>query len=150
MNTLIVGIGSEILCDDGVGIHVIRQLRLQPIAATINMIELGTAGLALLDTVKGFDRLVIVDAIQTGAEPGTVHVLTGDEIVKASHLGPTHEADLPTVLALGRVLGDDVMPSEVIVFAVEAEDIATFSEDLSPAVAEAIPNVIRQIEELFV
>ena len=149
MNTIIVGIGSEILCDDGVGIHVIRQLRLQPIAASVNMIELGTAGLSILDTVKGFERLIVIDAIQTGAKPGTIHILTGDDIARATHLGPSHEADLPTVLALGRVLGSDVIPSDVVVFAIEAEDISTFSEELTPAVAEAVPNVVEKIEELF-
>jgi Ni,Fe-hydrogenase maturation factor len=60
-----------------------------------------------------------------------------------------HEADLPTVLALGeRVLGRKA-PGEVVVVAVEAEDLTTFSESLTPRVEHAVAGAVRVIEGLF-
>ena len=84
----------------------------------------------------------------TGAEPGTVHVLDGADVARASHLGAGHDADLPTVLALGEKLAGDQMPREVIVVAVEAVDVLSVSEHLSPAVEAAISNAVRKVEQL--
>ena len=114
------------------------------------MIELGTAGLGLLDSVRGYDRLILIDAIVTGAEPGTVHVLDGVDVARASHLGPGHDADLPTVLALGEKLASDQMPQEVIVVAVEAADVISVSTDLTPAVEAAVSEAAATVEKLCV
>ena len=114
----------------------------------MDIAELGTAGLGLLDSVQGYDRLVLVDAILTGARPGTVHELRGSEIARASHLGPGHDADLPTVLALGEKLTGGSMPRDVIVFAVEASDLTTISTELTPAVAVAVAEAADRIESL--
>ncbi len=112
------------------------------------MIELGTAGLSLLDSVRGYDRLIIIDAIVTGAEPGTVHVLDGVDVARAFHLGPGHDADLPTVLALGEKLAADQMPRDVTVVAVEASDVITVSTHLTPAVEDAVPAAAARVERL--
>jgi len=114
----------------------------------VDVVELGTAGLGLLDAVRGYDRLIIIDAIVTGAEPGTVHVLDGVDVARASHLGPGHDADLPTVLALGKKLAADQMPQDVIVVAVEAADVVTVSTFLTPAVNAAVSEAAAKVEQL--
>jgi hydrogenase maturation protease len=147
MRTLVAGIGSSILGDDGVGIHAVRQLEARATNLSFDIIELGTAGLTLLDSVEGYDNLVIIDAIVTGAPPGTIHELTGDELASSTHLGAGHEADLPTTLALGRKLSKH-MPADVRVIAVEAGNLDDFSEHLSPEVKAAIPKVLARVEAL--
>lgn len=146
MKTLVVGIGSTIRGDDGVGVQAVRQFKAR-CPESVEVIELGTAGLSLLDFVEGFDRLVIIDAILTGAAPGTVHELTGEEVAKTVHLGVGHEADLPTALSLGQKLSRH-MPADVVVVAVEAADTTTFSEELTPEVAFAIPEVLERVERI--
>jgi hydrogenase maturation protease len=148
VRTLVVGIGSTIRGDDGVGVHAARRLKLRDALADIDIIELGTAGLALLDFVEGYDRLIVLDAITSGASPGTVSVLTGDDVARTAHLGVGHEADLPTTLALGRRLSDRRIPEEVAVVAVEASDLHSFSERLTPAVEAAIEPALAEVARL--
>ena len=149
MKTLIVGIGSTILRDDGVGIHAARELRTRSSSNKVDIMEIGTAGLSILDLVEGYDRLIIIDAIVTNAPPGTIHYLTQEDMARAVHLGTGHEADLPTTLALGNKLMGGHMPKKIIVVAVEAGDIATFSEQLTPEVEAAILEVLDGIERLL-
>jgi hydrogenase maturation protease len=115
----------------------------------VDIIEVGTAGLSILDYVRGYDRLIFVDAIVSGAEPGTVHELRGVDVRRASHLGPGHDADLPTVFALGEKLVGEQMPREISVIAVEAADINTISTELTPAVAAAVPKAIARVETVL-
>jgi len=147
MKTLVVGIGSTIRRDDGVGVRAARRFKARS-PNSVDVIELGTAGLSLLDFVEGFDRLVVIDAIVTGAPPGTVYQLTGEEVAKTVHLGIGHEADLPTALSLGQKLSRH-MPADVVVVAIEAGDITTFSEELTPEVASAMPEVQARLESLI-
>jgi hydrogenase maturation protease len=148
VRTLVVGIGSTIRGDDGVGVHAARQLKLRDALPDVDIIELGTAGLALLDFVEGYDRLIVLDAITSGASPGTVNVLTGNDVARAAHLGVGHEADLPTTLALGRRLARRQIPKEVVVVAVEASDLHSFSERLTPAVEAAIEPALAEVAQL--
>jgi hydrogenase maturation protease len=114
----------------------------------VDITELGTAGLGILDSVQGYDRLILIDAIVTGASPGTVHELRGSDVARASHLGPGHDADLPTVLALGERFTGELMPRDVIVVAVEASDIITVSTDLTLAVEAAVFEAAARVEAL--
>ena len=147
MKTLIAGIGSTILSDDGVGVHVVHRLLERPLPPGVDVVDIGTGGLALLDLVSGYDKLVLVDAAVTGAAPGTVHRFAGTDVASTVHLGVGHDADLPTTLALGKDLMGMSMPDDVIVIAVEAADITTFSVQLTPAVEAAIPTVLAAIDE---
>lgn len=149
MKTLIVGIGSTILSDDGVGVHVVERLRESGLPDNVDTLELGTAGLSMLDLVDGYDRLIIVDAIVTGAAPGTLHTLRGEDVACAHHLSTTHEADLPTTLALGRELPGLEMPTDIAVIAIEAADLTTFSEQLTAEVAAAIPRAMTAVLTLL-
>jgi hydrogenase maturation protease len=149
VKTLVVGIGSTILSDDGVGVRVVERLSERALPAQVEVVQLGTAGLGLLDLVEDCQRLILVDAIVTGAVPGTLHELRGDDVARAAHLGPGHEADLPTTLAFGqRVLGRK-LPHQVVVIAVEAEDLTTFSESLTPRVHAAVEPAVARIEALL-
>jgi hydrogenase maturation protease len=147
--TLIVGVGSTILGDDGVGVRLARELVARGVPAGVDVIELGTGGLGLLDHVAGYDRLIVLDAIVTGAPPGTVHVSTDNAIPATLHVGPGHEADLRTTLALGRKLVGSRMPEEVVVLAVEARDARSFSEHLTPEVEAAVPGALRKVEQFL-
>jgi len=147
VKTLIVGIGSTIRGDDGIGVHAVRRLKSCRLPDHVHTLEVGTGGLALLDFVEGYDRLIIIDAIVTGALAGTVHELRGEEVARTVHLAAGHEADLPTTLALGGELNRS-MPDDVVVVAVEAGNLTTFSECLTPEVEAAIPKVLSKLKDL--
>ncbi len=150
MKTLIVGIGSTIRGDDGVGVSAAKQCEAHLCSAgNVDVVEIGTGGLSLLDVIQGYDCLILLDAIITGSAPGTVHILGIEELIETVHLGPGHEADLITTLELGRKLAVGTLPAEIHIVAIEVSDITTFSSKLTPAVQSAIPAAVSAVEGLL-
>ena len=142
---LVLGVGNPILSDDGVGIHVARELlKLQ--LPGVEVEELAASGLELLDVVRGYDKVIIVDAIQTTeGEPGQLHVLDEKDFEKSIHGSSPHGINIATALALGRKLVPDEMPKEVVFFAVEAEDLVNVGERLTAKVANALPGIVERV-----
>jgi hydrogenase maturation protease len=146
-NTLLLGLGNDILTDDAVGLNVVRQLR-QEFARDdrVDVRETMEMGLALLDFMVGYRAVVIVDSIQTGrASPGTIHEV---DAAGLSHLaGRTpHFLGVGDTLALGRRLGL-AMPDEVRIIAVEVEDPFTLGTHMTPALQAALPAVLERVRQ---
>jgi hydrogenase maturation protease len=146
MRTLILGLGNPILKDDSIGLRVAQELR-----AKINdapEVEIGEdywGGLRLMERMIGFDRAIIIDAICTGADPGTIHLLSPDDI-PTQRSASAHDVNLPTALEFGRQAGAKLPTSEdIILIGVEAADVQTFDETLSPEVENAFPIVLEVV-----
>jgi hydrogenase maturation protease len=141
MRTLVVGVGNLLRTDDGVGIHVINGLNER--FPGVNTLDAAMGSIEIIDAMRGYDRAVIVDAIETGAEPGTVYQvnLTGGE--KPPTITHSHGTDILTVLQLGRQLYGDEMPREIILLAIEAEDTTTISDEPTPKVRVAIEKILE-------
>jgi hydrogenase maturation protease len=142
MKTLVLGIGNTILSDDGVGCRVAQRLkrRLQG-RDDVTVKDTALSGLSLLDEVAGYERLIIIDAIQTqGGKPGAIYRLTPGDF-KTGRMAIIHDIGMFSTLELGRKLEMD-MPREVVIFAIEVKDMVTFSEKLSPEVKKAIPRAV--------
>ena len=145
--TLILGLGNPILTDDGVGIHVVRAAAAHAQQADLVFAEASVGGLRLLDTLTGYERVILVDAIQTpDGKPGKIHLLHPNDLRASLHSGSTHDLSLPGALALGRQLGLALPTDEALtIVAVEVEDVLTFGESCTPAVAAAIPWVVEMV-----
>lgn len=146
MRTLILGLGNPLLKDDSVGLRVAQELRNR-----INgdpAIEIGEdywGGLRLMERMIGFDRAIIVDAICTDAPPGTVHILSPDDI-PTQRSASVHDVNLTTALELGRQAGAKLPASEdIMLVGIEAADVQTFDEELSPEVETALPAAIGTV-----
>lgn len=147
VRVLILGVGNPILSDDGVGIHVARELKKRKMPG-VDVEELAASGLELLDVVRGYDKVVIIDAIQTTkGTPGELHILEEKDFEKSIHGASPHGINIATALALGRKLVPNEMPKEVVFFAVEAEDLVNVSERLTPKVAKALPRIVEQVRK---
>ena len=145
--TLILGLGNPILTDDGVGIHVVRAVAARGRCDGVTLAEVSVGGLRLLDTLTGYERVILVDAIQTpDGRPGQVYLLHLNDLRASLHSGSTHDLSLPGALTLGRQLGL-VLPTDeaVTIVAIEVEDVLTFGESCTPAVAAAIPEAIEMV-----
>lgn len=152
MRTLVLGLGNPILTDDGVGIHVVRavaiQMALRPLPIeedAVTYAEASVGGLRLLDILAGFDRVILVDAIQTlGGSPGQLHRLGPAALQQSRHSGSTHDLSLAGALKLGRDLAMSLPQDEaIVILAIEVEDVCTFDESCTPAVAAAIPRAVE-------
>ena len=145
--TLVLGLGNPILTDDGVGIHVVRAVAARGRCDDVTLAEASVGGLRLLDTLTDYERVILVDAIQTpDGRAGQVYLLHPNDLHASLHSGSTHDLSLPDALTLGRKLGL-VLPTDeaVTIVAVEVEDVLTFGESCTPAVAAAIPGAVEMV-----
>ena len=147
MKPLILCLGNEVLSDDGFGFAVAARLRERPelmIAADVEAVAV--AGFALLDLLNNRDRVLIVDTIQTKiASPGTISEFPAGQFTPSKNLTTSHQISLPQAMALGRELGY-TMPTAIDVLAVEAEDLVTLKEMLTPSVSAAVEPAINSVE----
>ena len=145
---LVLGMGNPILSDDGVGLVVAQRLRETPMPGAVEVSESEVAGLRLLELVRGFTRVIIIDALKSPAdsarEPGEIVRYEAKDFKGGQRYGSAHSIGLGTVLELGDRLGYD-MPQDVVVYAIEAVDVETFGEELSSPVAAAAERVIALI-----
>jgi hydrogenase maturation protease len=161
MKTLIIGLGNPILGDDGVGWVVAEQVRAalsnpqsaipNPQSIEVDCASLG--GLSLMERLTDAGRVILVDAIFTGAHPvGTVSRFLLDELpnLSAGHSASAHDTSLRNALQVGRDMHVPLPDDEnVIIVTVEAENVYDFSQELSPAVAAAVPVALKQVLELI-
>lgn len=150
MRTLVIGLGNPLIRDDSVGLKVAAALqRLLAGRPEVEVEQDFWGGLQLMERMAGYQRAIVVDAIQTGAPPGTIHQLTLDSI-PTQRSASAHDVTLPTALAFGREAGLTLpAQDQVLLVGIEAEDILTFDEECSPAVQEVIPQAVRLVLNLL-
>ena len=132
MKTLIMGLGNPLLRDDSVGLRLVKELKgLLADNPDIELIEDYWGGLRLMEQMVGYDRAIIMDAIRTGASPGTIHLLSPEDI-PTQRSASAHDVNLPTALEFGRQAGAHLPTSEnILLVGIEAADVQTFDENLS-------------------
>lgn len=145
IKTLILGLGNPILSDDGVGCHVAMALKERLQEPEVDVLEASIAGLDFLDMLTGYDKVIIIDAIQTGeGTPGQIYRLDPEAFNATRHAASPHDVNFATALELGNKLGL-ALPSQIDIFAVEVADTSCFSEECTPKVTEAIPLCVEMI-----
>ena len=143
--TLILGMGNPLLCDDGVGLRVAAELKNRVDRPDITVTETGVAGLSLLDLLVGYDKAIIIDAIQTvSGKAGQIYRLEPKSFDTALHTASAHGIDFTTALEFGKKLGLP-LPQQIVIFAVEASDVTTFREECTPEVKQAVPVCVEMI-----
>ncbi len=143
---VVLGVGNLLLTDEGIGIHAIqRMLDKKVLPEEIEIIDGGTAGLALLYFLEGVDTLLIIDAVETGGPPGTIVRLAGDRIpaYMALKVSP-HEITLPDFLAAAKLR--DLYPKEVVVWGMQPQSLEV-GVDLSPDVEARLDTLIDLVVE---
>ena len=145
MKTLVLGIGNPILSDDGVGIKVAQEVGKKLDDPQITVSETSAAGLSLLDSLIGYDKVIIIDAIQTEqGKAGQIYRMKPEDFSFTKRVSSPHQINLVTALELGKLL-NLTMPQEISIFAVEAKDTTSFSEGCTPEVEQAIPEAVKMV-----
>jgi hydrogenase maturation protease len=143
--TLVLGLGNPILSDDGAGCRAASVLKEKIKMPDIDIVEAGIAGLDVLDLLNGYDRAIIIDAIRTEkGKPGKVYRFGPGALADTRHTGNPHDTNIATALELGKKLKLK-LPQEIIIFAIEAKDVTTFSEECTPPVRKAIPECVEMV-----
>lgn len=147
---LVVGCGNLLRGDDGVGPVLVRHLWERGVPAGARLVDGGTAGMDVAFQMRGAERVVIIDAAATGAEPGTVYRVPGHELAELPPLQGlhTHSFRWDHALAFARWALGPACPEDVTVFLIEAAGVAP-GMDLSEPVTAAMEQVIALVERDF-
>lgn len=142
----VIGIGNQLMGDDGVGIRVAEELRSElPDTPAVEVVCGGVAGMALMPTVLGADDVVFVDALAVDAEPGAIFRFDPDEAgVSGLRSTTSHGMGIPYLITNARMLGH--FPN-FLVYAVQIGDITTGPDTLSPPVEAAVSKVVTMVAE---
>ncbi len=145
---LLLGIGNPFLKDDRAGLEVVYRARLR--GCPWETQELYTVGFELLDKIKGYQEVFLIDAAQWGASPGTIIQLNGQKL-RDPHLSTinTHSMTLGHTLEIGYRLFPKEMPLEIWAFLIQAGDIEHFAQELSPPVERAVEDVLKCLEGIW-
>jgi len=145
MRYLILGLGNSLLCDEGAGVHVIAYLqRHHADEAELHYLDGGTLSFDLAPEMQAADRLIVVDAAQLKADPGTVRLFEDGEMDR--FLGQArrsvHEVGLLDLMDISRLL--DALPQRRALVGIQPGNI-DWGDQPTPAVAAAIPEAAAMV-----
>ncbi len=144
---LVIGIGNEYRSDDRVGLVIIRALKEKNPPGT-KIIENDGDGLNLMDTWKVARVVILVDAVSSTSEPGTIfryNALT-EQIPTQLSFHSTHAFSIAEAIELGKTLHQ--LPPNLLLFGIEGKNFAS-GTNISPEVENAIPKVIEEVMKLI-
>lgn len=140
---LVLCLGNPLRRDDAMALHVADALERLALPG-LEVRRSARAGLYLLDDMEGFERVVVVDAVRTGASPsGTVHAVPLEAIHAPEGPSP-HAIGLPSAIGRARAAGAPV-PARIQVVAIEVLDMEEIGEGLTPPVEAAVPEATRAV-----
>ena len=142
MRAVVLGIGNTILTDEAAGVRAVELLEQRyQIPDDVLVIDGGTSGMEMIEDLSDLDFLIVIDVVKTGAAPGTVVKIAGDEIPVffRRKLSP-HQIALPDVLASLELL--DAMPKEIVVLGVEPISLELGME-MTATIAEKVPTLVE-------
>jgi hydrogenase maturation protease len=143
---LVLCLGNEILTDDSFGFKIAQKLKSHyNFKGNAEVIFSPLGGLNLIDLLRDRERVLIIDTLALKKSvPGTLHYFEMGHFTPAKNLTCSHQISLPTALKFGRELGIE-MPDKIDVLAVEARDIETLSESMTPEVEAAVAPAVAKI-----
>ena len=149
----IIGCGNLNRSDDGVGVLLAQRLQThlyEHPMPEVRVFDCGTAGIDVMFQARGSDELIIIDASQTGVEPGAVYEVPGEVL---EHLPEPsynlHDFRWDHAIAAGRKIFKDTFPTKVMVYLIEAQNL-DFGWTLSPSVETAAETVFQSICQRWV
>lgn len=144
-NILILGVGNELLSDEGIGVAVSKKMVGMKLPAGVDVIEGGTEGFGLFNIIIESDFLIVIDSVKGGSKPGTIYRFNIKDIPNSPEMYKTsvHQIGILDVLHLSELLGKT---PETTVIGIEPKEI-TPGMSLSSEISAKIPRVIKLIFE---
>ncbi len=139
---LIAGLGNLLLMDDGVGVHAVMELQ-KSLPDGVLVAEVGTAVLSALHLIEWADKILAIDAMQAGGDPGTIYAFGTDDVDRGGIQTSLHELNL---LAALNFLKNKAKP-EIVILGVEPGKI-DYGLELTPAVAAALPYLHKAVHDM--
>jgi len=151
MKTIILGVGNQILGDDGVGIHVVKELKKYlKNNSNVTIDEAITGGMNLLDLLLGYDKAIIVDAVKSeDAKNGEVKKIPLGDFSTMHSCNP-HDVSLTQAIEMAKRMGETRIPKEILVIGIMIKKLpCEFKEKLSREISSAVPKAVEMtLDEL--
>ena len=149
MSIRILGCGNELVGDDGFGIKALDFFKKLP---GVECVDAGVGGIDILPQLLDIDKVIIIDAVQFGNEPGTIYRLTPEDLPSNPNvIISMHDLGLLDVLRLAEQLYPERLCRDITIYGVEIKSVLQFDNTLTPAVQKALWEVRRRVlEELGV
>ena len=145
----IIGVGNASMSDDGVGLEVVERLAREGLEPGFEAVSIADEGLRLLSYFDaGTEKIVIVDAVDMGLEPGAWRVFGPEDVESGNEAGglTTHEGNVLKVIELARRLGTPVPP--LVILGIQPGSLGPGLE-LSPALEQRLETYARlALEEI--
>jgi hydrogenase maturation protease len=144
IHTLVMGLGNILMSDEGVGVHVLREIQKQDLSAGVECLDGGTGGFTLLGALQSADRIILIDAAADGNPIGTVTRTT-----------PRFSRDYPPTLTAHDVGVKDLLDvfyiqggsQNVVLYAITIDPKQPISMDMSEEILLASKEAVRMILE---
>jgi hydrogenase maturation protease len=142
---VILGVGNLLLSDEGVGVHVANELTKIDLPPEVSVVEGGTDGFRLLNVITETDRLIVIDAVKGGAEPGSIYRFDIDEVrnCPSGFKTSAHQIGILEVIDLSGLIGKT---PHTTVIGIEPKSLEMGME-LTPEIKSKIPRIIELIFE---
>ena len=142
----IIGCGSLLMGDDAVGCVIARELQKMVLPENVEVIEAGTPGLNLLNLMEPDDDVLIVDAIVTGSEAGSLYIFSGDELPKPGQMPlSAHQVAIPETIELGKQVQPELMPKSITIWGIEIKPPVVMKFEMSETISKVVPGVLEKL-----
>lgn len=140
----VLGIGNPLVGDEGVGVSIAEELaRRYEFPPEVEVTDAGTMGMGMLGILKRSDYVIVADAVDaTGQEPGTVLMMSAEDIAPAQILHSAHDMRLANVLEAASLVGD---APDADVVGVQIAEMTVGKLGLTPLVEDAVPRAVEAI-----
>ncbi len=146
--SLVLGIGNDILRDDGIGPKLVTKLADQDPLAGVAYQTTTLGGLDILDLIQDYDSVVFVDAIKTRSGiPGTVYEFSLEDFQETLHLSSLHDISFLTAIKLGKKMNMGI-PRQIRIIAIEIVEDMEFGEHFTPELEKKYPQIIDRVRQI--
>ncbi|HBA70968.1 MAG: peptidase [Geobacteraceae bacterium GWC2_55_20] len=148
---MIVCIGNDLVADDAAGHEIYLRLRNPELPIEVRLEYAAVGGIALLDRLTGREStMIVVDAVQFGSPPGTIHCLNWDELPDLG-VGALsgHDIGLRETVAIGRLLYPDKLPERIVLVGIEGRCFNRTRAAMTPETAAALDDAVLLIRNML-
>lgn len=144
---MILGVGNEILMDDGIGPKIVKRLAREFSSDSVEYQTAGLGGLELVELIQGFQKVIFIDAIKTGqGQAGDVYFYTPADFKETLHLSNLHDISFLQALELAKQMNLDI-PADIRIIAIEIVEDRVFGEELTSELQKKYEQIYHSIKE---
>ena len=143
---LILGIGNVLMGDEGIGVHVIKELESETFPKNVALLDGGTGGFHLLEYLQQYNTVIMIDATMDNDPAGTIKVIEPKFATDFPKSLSAHDIGLRDLIETTTLLSD--LP-KMFLITITVDNIQSMEMNLSPEIVKRIPSVVEKVKEIL-